>query len=54
MTDLISREAVIRFIRDNISLSTFMKRNVSSADKACVELCERIENKADLEPHSRI
>lgn len=42
MDDTISRQATIRFIREKVSLSTFMKRSIDKADKACVELCEMI------------
>lgn len=41
--DLISRQAAIRFIRDKVSLSLFMKRSVDKADKACMELCEMLD-----------
>lgn len=41
--DLISRQATIRFIRDKVSLSLFMKRSVDKADKACMELCEMLD-----------
>lgn len=43
MDDLISRQAAIRFIRDKVSLSLFMKRSVDKADKACMELCEMLD-----------
>lgn len=43
MTDLISRQAAIRFIRDKVSLSLFMKRSVDKADKACLELCDMLD-----------
>lgn len=43
MNDLISRQAAIRFIRDKVSLSLFMKRSVDKADKACMELCEMLD-----------
>lgn len=42
MDDLISRQETIRFIREKVNLSTFMKRSIDKADKSCVELCERI------------
>jgi hypothetical protein len=41
--DLISRQAAIRFIRDKVSLSLFMKRSVDKADKACMELCDMLD-----------
>jgi len=43
MDDLISRQAAIRFIRDKVSLSLFMKRSVDKADKACMELCDMLD-----------
>lgn len=43
MNDLISRQAAIRFIRDKVSLSLFMKRSVDKADKACMELCDMLD-----------
>lgn len=53
MDDLISRQATIRFIRDKVSLSLFMKRSVDKADKACMELCEMLDRElpsAEVEP----
>jgi len=41
--DYISRQAAIRFIRDKVSLSLFMKRSVDKADKACMELCDMLD-----------
>ena len=43
MDDLIRRRAAIRFIRDKVSLSLFMKRSVDKADKACMELCDMLD-----------
>lgn len=49
--DLISRKETVRFIREKIRLSTFMQRSVDKADKACEELCERIEKEVPtIEP----
>lgn len=43
MDDLNSRHAVIRFIRDKVDLSVFMKRSVDKADKACMKLCDMLD-----------
>lgn len=49
--DSISRKETVRFIREKIRLSTFMQRSVDKADKACEELCERIEKEVPtIEP----
>lgn len=43
-SDLVRREDVIRYIRDNIILDTFMKRTVNKADEACWDLCDKLKN----------
>ena len=42
MGDKVYRGDVVRFIRDNISLDTFMKRTVKTADEACWDLCDKL------------
>lgn len=42
-SDLIDKKELIKFLRNDVNLGTFMKRSVSAADKACAELCKRIE-----------
>ena len=42
MSDLISRQAVIKFIREKVNLDLFMKSDIEKADRACMYLCERI------------
>ena len=42
MGDKVYRGDVIKFIRDNITLSTFMKRTVKTADEACWDLCDKL------------
>ena len=54
MGDKVYRGDVVKFIRNNISLDTFMKRTVKTADEACWDLCDKlnyvpaIEEKAEL------
>lgn len=42
MGDKVYRGDVVKFIRDNISLDTFMKRTVKTADEACWDLCDKL------------
>lgn len=42
MGDKVYRGDVIKFIRNNISLGTFMKRTVKTADEACWDLCDKL------------
>lgn len=42
MGDKIYRGDVVKFIRNNISLGTFMKRTVKTADEACWDLCDKL------------
>lgn len=42
MQDKVVRGDVIKYIRDNISLDTFMKRTVRTADEACWGLCDKL------------
>ena len=51
----IYRGDVVKFIRNNISLDTFMKRTVKTADEACWYLCDKLNYvpaiKENPEPH---
>ena len=55
MGDKIYRGDVVKFIRNNISLDTFMKRTVKTADEACWDLCDKLNYvpaiKENHEPH---
>lgn len=42
MGDKIYRGDAVNFIRNNISLGTFMKRTVKTADEACWDLCDKL------------
>jgi len=42
MGDKVYRGDVVKFIRNNISLGTFMKRTVKTADEACWDLCDKL------------
>lgn len=42
MSDLISRKETIKYIRENLPLSTFMHRGVNQADIACWDVCNMI------------
>ena len=42
MGDKVYRGDVVKFIRNNISLGTFMKRTVKAADEACWDLCDKL------------
>ena len=42
MGDKVYRGDVVKFIRNNISLGTFMKRTVKTADEACWNLCDKL------------
>jgi len=42
MEDKVYRGDVVKFIRDHVSLDTFMKRTVQKADEACWELCDKL------------
>ena len=42
MGDKVYRGDVVKFIRDNISLGTFMKRTVKTANEACWDLCDKL------------
>lgn len=42
MGDKVYRCDVVKFIRNNISLGTFMKRTVKTADEACWDLCDKL------------
>ena len=43
MSDYISREAAIKAIQEEVPLSKFMKRSISSASHAMGELCEVLD-----------
>ena len=45
MSDLISRKETIRYIRENLPLSTFMHRGVKQADIACWDVCNMIADR---------
>ena len=55
MGDKVYRGDVVKFIRNNISLGTFMKRTVKTADEACWDLCDKLNYvpaiKESNEPH---
>ena len=55
MGDKVYRGDVVKFIRNNISLGTFMKRTVKTADEACWDLCDQLNYvpaiKENPEPH---
>ena len=42
MGDKVYRGDVVKFIRNNISLGTFMKRTVKTANEACWDLCDKL------------
>ena len=42
MGDKVYRGDVVKFIRNNISLGTFMKRTVKTADEECWDLCDQL------------
>ena len=42
MGDKVYRGDVVKFIRNNINLGTFMKRTVEKADEACWDLCDKL------------
>ena len=42
MGDKVYRGDVIKFIRNNITLGTFMKRTVKTANEACWDLCDKL------------
>lgn len=42
MTEYISKENVIRMLREEVPLDRFMRRNVAKADAACAEICEMV------------
>lgn len=42
MGDKVYRGDVVKFIRNNISLGTFMKRTIKTADEACWDLCDKL------------
>ncbi len=48
MDDLIERDKVIRYLRDEVPLGTFMKRTIANADGACWSICDGIAN--DIPP----
>lgn len=45
MSDLISRKETIKYIRENLPLSTFMHRGVKQADIACWDVCNMIADR---------
>lgn len=45
MSDLISRKETIKYIRENLPLSTFMHRGVKQADIACLDVCNMIADR---------
>ena len=47
MGDKVYRGDVVKFIRNNINLGTFMKRTVEKADEACWDLCDKQEGEVD-------
>ena len=42
MNDKVYRGDVVKYIRNNISLDTFMKRTVQKADESCWDLCDKL------------
>lgn len=42
MGDKVYRGDVVKYIRNNISLQTFMHRTVAKADEACWNLCDQL------------
>lgn len=44
MKELIEKEKVIRYLRDEVPLGTFMKRTIANADGACWSICDGIAN----------
>lgn len=42
MGDKVYRGDVVKYIRNNISLDTFMKRTVQKADESCWDLCDKL------------
>ena len=42
MGDKVYRGDVVKYIRNNISLDTFMKRTVQKADQSCWDLCDKL------------
>ena len=42
MGDKVYRGDVIKYIRNNISLDTFMKRTIAKADESCWDLCDKL------------
>lgn len=45
MNDLISRQETIKYIRENLPLSTFMHRGVKQAEIACWDVCNMIADR---------
>ena len=45
--EYISKQAIISFLREQVPLDRFMRRTIDKADRACAEICDRIQDELE-------